>query len=440
MSYEKIFTYRGSTVVPFNFTVEPGHEVDYTSIIVHPDFNRLKNVGQLAPIDLIIPGAFHKRYEHCIGVFDLAQQSINKSDLHLDGYDKFLFMAMALLHDVGHGPYSHVYEIVAEAYGLPNHKQRGLKLIRERFEKAIIESAKGNFKRNHILEDLSRIMENKEPLARLISDKARLDKWDYTVRDWHYCQSGTLPDIETLITNLYFDGERSAIKYGGMEALRSYLDAVVANNKSIYINPDVETAEGFLIRAIVSAMDSEFDLAKGYSLTDEELNRFLLKNDESKKIFKSIRSNRFGEDGRWETVYSIRNKGYGWHAKENSNSVIVEEATAKEITDLDKKITLPRLVKLESEIKSELKLEPDELVITYSPQIDRLDMGDSNILTRDGNFRSIFKETGDLSGTLLSRLKEHYSIRLTSTKEKSKTVKDLVKRQGGLKKMLLEEL
>ena len=73
-----------------------------------PQFQRLRCIKQLGLISLIYPGATHTRFEHCIGAMHLGSKLSEELDLDEDKLE--LIRASALLHDIGHGPFSHVSE------------------------------------------------------------------------------------------------------------------------------------------------------------------------------------------------------------------------------------------------------------------------------------------------------------------------------------------
>ncbi len=441
---ERIYTYRGSVHVPFSVDLGTGRNVDFSPIINHPRYNRLDGIGQLSPIPLVAGTAPHKRSEHCLGVFDLAQQVIQRSDLKLDDYDKFLLLGIALLHDIGHGPYSHIYEIVADAYGLPNHKQVGIDVIRNEMRDAITAAAAtyfGETVSRHAAHDLAEAMETRSPLSRLITDKDRLDKWDYTLRDAYYCGDGEKGDLEKLIVNLFSDGKRSAIKHPGRQALETFLGALANNNVGIYLRKDVEAVEGQLIRAISYAIDNGFDPSgkngfdprEGYRFVDSQLDRALSDHKVASRFLDSVHSRE--KRSQLLSAASIRYKDCGWLVRADHKDVIVVEATDEQISELNKVITLKKLIALEKRLCSELDLAPEELVITSSPQTDRLVLQNPQIVIANGGepeFKGVFDAdvSPELKARLDRKLRQQFSFEFITTEEKAREVRRYIEKVG----------
>ena len=73
-----------------------------------PQFQRLRRIKQLGLISLIYPGATHTRFEHCVGTMTLGSKLAEELGLTNDEIE--LIRASGLLHDIGHGPFSHVSE------------------------------------------------------------------------------------------------------------------------------------------------------------------------------------------------------------------------------------------------------------------------------------------------------------------------------------------
>ena len=80
----------------------------FTDLVETPELQRLSNIKQLGLAHLVFPGAHHTRLEHSLGAFYMAKML--SESLPLDPDEKLVLMCAALLHDVGHGPFSHTLE------------------------------------------------------------------------------------------------------------------------------------------------------------------------------------------------------------------------------------------------------------------------------------------------------------------------------------------
>ena len=151
---------------------------------------RLRRIRQLAYANLLYPGAVHTRFDHSIGVFHIAGQLADK--LIADNHERRVVRLAALIHDIGHGPFSHVSEILLEHFG-PRmesepasshqiHEEITIRLI-ERGEIAeILGSA--------TVGDVTAVLKGDASstiLGELISGPLDADKQDYLLRDSHYC-------------------------------------------------------------------------------------------------------------------------------------------------------------------------------------------------------------------------------------------------------------
>ena len=82
-------------------------------IIDTEEFQRLRNIKQLGYCYFVFPGASHNRFEHSIGVYHLTKEYIchlNKENEHINHYEKKILLISALIHDLGHGPFSHLFD------------------------------------------------------------------------------------------------------------------------------------------------------------------------------------------------------------------------------------------------------------------------------------------------------------------------------------------
>ena len=105
-----------------------------------PPFQRLRRIRQLGFSEFVFPGATHTRFAHSLGVFHIARQLMRVIEKHIhDGHRVFgehqakVALAAALLHDVGHGVFSHAFEAIGKEFGLTmaEHEHLSAVIIRE---------------------------------------------------------------------------------------------------------------------------------------------------------------------------------------------------------------------------------------------------------------------------------------------------------------------
>lgn len=192
-----------------------------TKIINSSEFQRLRRVKQLAGVPMAYHGAEHSRFSHSIGAYHVATLFLNNKDLKeaLSQRDKILFLATALLHDIGHGPYSHAFEDVFKT----DHEIIGTNIILNSKDlRKILDEVDLNF-----AEDITSIIlkQNKFPLLeQLISSQLDVDRLDYLLRDAYFCgvTYGNI-DIDRLIRVMRIHDGKIVFKSSGIHAIESYL-------------------------------------------------------------------------------------------------------------------------------------------------------------------------------------------------------------------------
>src|SRR5215210_192293 len=121
MSYRKIIN---DPVYGF-ITID--NELIY-AVISHPYFQRLRRIHQMAMAQLVYPGAVHTRLHHCIGAYHLMCNAINElkgKGFAIDAEEEQAAKIAILLHDIGHGPYSHALESTL----IENHSHEEISLL-----------------------------------------------------------------------------------------------------------------------------------------------------------------------------------------------------------------------------------------------------------------------------------------------------------------------
>lgn len=190
-------------------------------VLDYPQLQRLRRVKQLGFISLIYPGANHSRFEHSIGTMHLASKLADQ--LELSKEDKDLVRIAGLLHDAGHGPFSHVSEAVLGV----NHEEITAFVIEKT---SIHDKLSEKFDTKEIID----IINGEGKLGPIISGDLDMDRMDYLIRDSHYTgvAYGVI-DTERIISNLKLEREL-ILDIKGVQAAESALTARYLMYPSVY--------------------------------------------------------------------------------------------------------------------------------------------------------------------------------------------------------------
>lgn len=200
----------------------------YVAVIDTKEFQRLRRIKQLSVANMVFPGAEHTRFAHCIGTFHVMRMIIehfeplfHKCGLEITEQEKDAALVAALLHDIGHGPYSHAFEGVLQSLGHKdiNHEQLGVMIIKSEHTE-IHEVLTREFGEdfpdavaNIILkkQEVKQIPFNKSTkkldlqfvLSSLLSSQLDADRMDYMLRDAWYtgAKYGTI-DLSRTINSM----------------------------------------------------------------------------------------------------------------------------------------------------------------------------------------------------------------------------------------------
>ncbi len=256
-------------------------------IINSPGFQRLRRIKQLGFAYYVYPGANHTRFSHSLGAFHLAKRIL--SHLEKDGEkisksQKDLIKTAALIHDIGHGPFSHIFEHVLSDLDIkPNdHEEWGWKIIQSDEQIMTI------LRKKRMVQGLKKVFDKVYTpswLFSLISSQFDVDRLDYLLRD---CMMTGVKysdiDLEWIIRNLkivdspakkdkdgnpdkiiVFDGKR------GLGVMDQYLMGRFYLYKYVVYHKTVRAAERMLQEALKTGLGDT---------AEEEL----LINDALKKI------------------------------------------------------------------------------------------------------------------------------------------------------------
>lgn len=193
------------------------------SLIRTKEMQRLRGIKQLGLTYLIFPSAEHSRYTHSIGVYYLATQIVEvleqKSGMRFDEYEKKGLFAACLLHDLGHGPYSHA----SEYFFAYDHEQMTVNIIEDSGTQ-VHNVLKDQKFYNDVIAFVRKEHSN-SLLNGILSSSIDADRMDYLVRDSYYC----------------------GVSYGNFDLQRLLKIVDVEDEKIVFLEKGIHTVEDFLL-------------------------------------------------------------------------------------------------------------------------------------------------------------------------------------------------
>lgn len=246
---------------------------DYAlALLDSPVLQRLRYIKQLGFSYLVYPGANHTRFEHSLGTMFLADVASRRFGLLED--ERTLIMAAALLHDIGHGPFSHASEPLMEKFLHRTHDD----IV------AILEARVGNLLRGSGIDpaEICAVVKGKHPLSAIIHGDLDVDRMDYILRDAYYTGApyGTI-DAQRLIRHLIRTSEGTVIDENGLNAAESLLIARTLMRPTVYFHHVSRIGESMFQLAVLEHLgDSGNDLSQRFFEMDDATCMHTLRNSE----------------------------------------------------------------------------------------------------------------------------------------------------------------
>jgi HD superfamily phosphohydrolase len=264
-------------------------------------FQRLRRIRQLAGAHLVYPSAQHSRFEHSLGTMHIAGyagESLLRKGF-IDSEDKLQELRLAaLLHDVGHGPFSHLFEEVLESKCNMTHEDMGKKVI---LESEISDVLSGH---GYTPSDICRLSfgESRSSfLNEIIAGSLSADIMDYLPRDSLFtgAEYGKI-DYHRLIASFEVVATgHLAINKSALYSFESMLISRYEMFKAVYFHKTVRSAEVMLLHSLAQADNhlqiTKISLDEFLNLTDEITLEQICsfdKNDNASKLAKDYRDRR----------------------------------------------------------------------------------------------------------------------------------------------------
>jgi uncharacterized protein len=308
------------------------------ALVDTPAFQRLRYVRQLGLAFLVYPGATHSRFEHALGTYHLARRALSlfeerDGDLDVRREDCLIVRAAALLHDIGHYPFSHALEEI----GATHHEEVARPLICSGAVAQVLERELGPGAPEEIVALIRG--ESANPLQGLISGSLDLDKLDYLRRDAFMCgvSYGEI-DVDRLMNSLTLvrDPGTGLPTVGlfekGLSALESLLFARYQMYRNVYWHHAVRSATAMYKRLVADAIGTgSLDASALASFTDEGLLHALEERTPSNPLLRGLRERRLYKRAFECPASDLAADAGEWIADDRPLARAVEDALAHEL-------------------------------------------------------------------------------------------------------------
>ena len=207
------------------------------------EFQRLHRIHQLGGDFQIYHTAEHSRFSHSLGVYEITRRMCEEVDsiaATLSEYEKIQVLCAALLHDLGHGPFSHFFETLHKKH----HEQMTCDLIlnpETEIHKALIKEDEA-LPQNIVL--ILTHQHAKPMMYQMISSQLDADRMDYLLRDAY--ETGTSYgnfDLERILRTLRVKNDSLCVKMSGMHSIEDYIMARYHMYWQVYLHPDAKSYE-----------------------------------------------------------------------------------------------------------------------------------------------------------------------------------------------------
>lgn len=232
---------------PVHGFIKIPHEILF-DVIEHPYFQRLRRIGQTGMLSLIYPGATHTRFHHALGAMHLmfkALEALRLKGVCISKDEEKAALLAILLHDIGHGPFSHALESVLMDW---HHEKLSLLLMQELnrdFSGELdlaIEMFRGQYHRQFFNE--------------LVSSQLDVDRMDYLKRDSFYTgvSEGNV-NTDRIISMLNVADDRLVVDAKGVYSIENYLTARMFMYWQVYYHKTAALSERILVRILQRARE-----------------------------------------------------------------------------------------------------------------------------------------------------------------------------------------
>lgn len=368
-------------------------------LVEHPYFQRLRRISQMGLSYLVYPGAHHTRFHHALGSVHLMQKAVHvlrsKGITITEVEAEALYIAI-LLHDIGHGPFSHAMEhsIVDNI----SHEQISLLFIEEL-----------NKEFNDDLALALQIFKNeysRKFFFQLVSGQLDMDRLDYLKRDSFYTgvAEGSV-NSQRLISMLNVNNDQLVVEEKGIYSVEKFLIARRFMYWQVYLHKTGLVAEQILLRVLLRAKEISL---QGKNLTASKSLSFFLKNAISRSDFNKQILGTFAKLDDSDIIYAMK----AWSDSDdfvlrNLSKMILDRDLLKIKINSDK-FSKEKIHKTKNRFMEEQSITENEASYfifsgTIVNQAYSMDKDTINLLTKSGNLIDVADASDHLNLKALSK-------------------------------------
>ena len=216
---------------------------DELGIVDTPAFQRLRRIIQLPFVYLVYPGARHTRFDHSLGCMHLAGEFAWR--LSLDEHRRKVLRLAALLHDIGHTPYSHLLESLLLEKGM-THEEMSIRILRE--DSRLAEAIEGC---GVSVSEVIEVLDGRAPESKVISGPTDVDKLDFLLRDSYFTgASYGMVDVKRILWRSRLTPEGITLSIRTVGAVEEMALARYQSFMNIYFHHAVRAAQSLFLRGV----------------------------------------------------------------------------------------------------------------------------------------------------------------------------------------------
>jgi len=382
----------GFISLPFNILFD---------IIEHPYFQRLRRIKQLGLTHLVYPGALHTRFHHALGAMHICMKAIEviRSKGHEVSKEEAKATAIGiLLHDIGHGPFSHALE-----YSIVKN------VTHEHISMLFMEALNKEF--DGKLDLALKIFRNeyeKPFLHQLISSQLDMDRLDYLKRDSFFTGvSEGVVNSDRIISMLNVKDGHLCVEAKGIYSIEKFIIARRLMYWQVYLHKTVLSAENLIVNILKRAKEL---VEEGKELSASKPLEFFLYNEVDESMFQNDESvlENFSQLDDFDITAAIKD----WqHSKDRVLSTLCKSMLDRNLYKIsisDQEPEKGQLEKDQKQFADSFDLSINEATYfhfsgaiannAYNPEMDKI-----NLIYRDGSIKDIANAADQLNIRVLSK-------------------------------------